>query len=158
MPRMGQLALCMGKGTALGKRDTTLPHRHTLSVNYSSDRLLYNLLLNHSATFAMDKQFCRREGGRGDQEEHLVRDGGFFEGSWGQGFHQDEGSVRHVCGWIHSKRRNKFHQKLVEKLVHGHTNLVLRESLDDTLHHRLPGDIDLIIDDPVDESEEEPEV
>jgi hypothetical protein len=28
----------------------------------------------------------------------LVRDGGFFEGSWGQGFQQDEGSVRHVCG------------------------------------------------------------
>jgi hypothetical protein len=29
--------------------------------------------------------------------------------------------------WIHSKRRNKLHQKLVEKLVHTHTNLVLRE-------------------------------
>ncbi len=36
--------------------------------------------------------------GRGNQEGHLVRDGGFFEGSWGQGFHQDEGSVHHVCG------------------------------------------------------------
>ncbi len=36
--------------------------------------------------------------GRGDQEGPLVRDGGFFEGSWGQGFQQDEGSVRHVCG------------------------------------------------------------
>jgi hypothetical protein len=30
---------------------------------------------------------------------HLVRDGGFFEGSWGQGFHQDVGSVLHVCGY-----------------------------------------------------------
>jgi hypothetical protein len=30
-----------------------------------------------------------------------------------------------IEGWIHSKRRNKFHQKLVEKLVHTHTNLVL---------------------------------
>ncbi len=69
-------------------------------------------------------------GGRADQEEHLVCDGGFFEDSWGQGFQQDEDSVRHVCGWIHSKRRNKPHQKLVEKLV----------------------------DEPVDESEEEPEV
>ena len=29
--RMGQSAVCMGKGTALGKRDTTLPHRHTFS-------------------------------------------------------------------------------------------------------------------------------
>ena len=29
--RMGQSAVHMGKGTALGKRDTTLPHRHTFS-------------------------------------------------------------------------------------------------------------------------------
>ena len=35
---------------------------------------------------------------------------------------------------------------------------VLRENLDDALHHLLPWDIDLIIDDPVDEPEEEPEV
>ena len=47
---------------------------------------------------------------------------------------------------------------LVEKLVHTHTNLVLRESLDDTLRHLLPWDIDLVIDEPVDEHEEEPEV
>jgi hypothetical protein len=51
----------------------------------------------------------------------------------------------------------KLHQKLVEKLVCAHTNLVLRESLDDPLHHLLPWDIELIIDEPVDESEEEPE-
>ena len=30
-----------------------------------------------------------------------------------------------IEGWIHSKRRNKVHQKLVEKLVRAHTNLVL---------------------------------
>ena len=29
--RMGQSAVRMGKGTALGKRDSTLPHRHTFS-------------------------------------------------------------------------------------------------------------------------------
>jgi hypothetical protein len=29
--RMGQTAVCMGKGTALGKRDTTLPHRDTFT-------------------------------------------------------------------------------------------------------------------------------
>jgi hypothetical protein len=63
-----------------------------------------------------------------------------------------------IEGWIHSKRRNKLHQKLVEKLVRAHTNLVLRESLDAALHHLLPWDIELIIDEPVDESEEEPEV
>jgi hypothetical protein len=63
-----------------------------------------------------------------------------------------------IEGWIHSKRRNKIHQKLVEKLVRTHASLVLRESLDAALHHLLPWDIDLIIDEPVDESEEEPEV
>jgi hypothetical protein len=41
----------------------------------------------------------------------------------------------------------------------SHTyNLVLMESLDDTLHHLLPWDIELIIDETVEESEEEPEV
>ena len=63
-----------------------------------------------------------------------------------------------IEGWIHSKRRNKLHQKLVEKLVHVHTNLVLRESLDAALHNLLPWDIELIIDEPVDQTEEEPEV
>ena len=63
-----------------------------------------------------------------------------------------------IEGWIHWKRRNKLHQKLVEKLVRSYTNLVLRESLDDTLHHLLPWDIELIIDEPVDQTEEEPEV
>jgi hypothetical protein len=62
-----------------------------------------------------------------------------------------------IAGWIHSKRRNKLHQKLGEKLVRVHTNLVLRESLDDVLH-LLPWDIELIIDESVDDPEEEPEV
>ena len=34
----------------------------------------------------------------------------------------------------------------------------LRESLDDTLRDLLPWDIELVIDEPVDEKEEEPEV
>ncbi len=63
-----------------------------------------------------------------------------------------------VEGWIHSQRRNRLDQKLVEKLVRAHTNLVLRESLDDTLRHLLPWDIELVIDEPIDEQEEEPEV
>ena len=29
--RMGQTTVCMGKGTALGKRDTTLPHPQTFT-------------------------------------------------------------------------------------------------------------------------------
>ena len=63
-----------------------------------------------------------------------------------------------IEGWIHSQRRNSLDQKLVEKLVHTHTNLVLRESLDDTLRHLLPWDIKFDIDESVEEYEEEPEV
>ena len=63
-----------------------------------------------------------------------------------------------VEGWIHSQRRNRLDQKLVEKLVRAHTNLVLRESLDDVLRNLLPWDIELVIDEHVDEEEEEPEV
>ncbi len=43
-------------------------------------------------------------------------------------------------------------------VFHTHTNLVIRESLDDVLHHLLPWDIEFIIDEPVDEPEEEHEV
>ena len=63
-----------------------------------------------------------------------------------------------IQGWIHSERRNRLDQKLVEKLIRSHTNLVMRESLDDTQRHLLPWYIELIIDDPVDEPEEETEV
>ncbi len=66
-----------------------------------------------------------------------------------------------IEGWIHSQRRNRLDenliQKLVEKLVRTHTDLVLRESLDDTLRDLLPWDIEVVIDEPVDEKEEEPE-
>jgi hypothetical protein len=48
-------------------------------------------------------------------------------------------------------------RKLVDKLVRLHTNLVLRESLDDALRDLLPLDIELVIDESVDEKEEEPE-
>ena len=63
-----------------------------------------------------------------------------------------------IEGWIHSQRRNRLDQKLVEKLVRTYTNLVVRESLDDTQHHLLPWDIEFVIDEPVNEHEEEPEV
>jgi hypothetical protein len=32
-----------------------------------------------------------------------------------------------IEGWIHSQRRNRLDQNKVEKLVHTHTNLVLRD-------------------------------
>ena len=59
------------------------------------------------------------------------------------------------------KRRNRLDQKLVEsveKLVRTHTNLVLRENLDDTLRNLFPWDIGFVIDETVDDHEEEPEV
>ncbi len=59
-----------------------------------------------------------------------------------------------IEGWIHSKRRDRLSQELVERILRAHTNLVLRESLDGSLHHLLPWDIQLVID----ESEPEPEV
>ena len=52
------------------------------------------------------------------------------------------------------KRRNRLSQELVERLLRTHTNLVMRESLDASLHHLLPLDIELVIDEP----EPEPEV
>ena len=47
---------------------------------------------------------------------------------------------------------------IVEKLVRANTNLVLKESLDDTLRNLLPWDIEFVIDASVDDQEEEPEV
>ena len=52
------------------------------------------------------------------------------------------------------------------RMSHGphdvHAHLMLRESLDDTLHHLLEWDTELLIDEPVDDPEprdlEEPEV
>ena len=59
-----------------------------------------------------------------------------------------------IEGWIHSKRRNRLSQELVETLLRTHTNLVMRESWDTVLHLLLPWDIEFAIDDP----EQEPEV
>jgi hypothetical protein len=46
----------------------------------------------------------------------------------------------------------------VLSVVRAHTSLVLRKSLDDALRDLLPWDIEFVIDEPVDEQEEEPEV
>ncbi len=61
---MGQSAVCMDKGTLLEKRDTTFPHHDTFSTKIIPET---------------DKTLD----GRGDQEGHLVRDEGFFDGFWG---------------------------------------------------------------------------
>jgi hypothetical protein len=53
-----------------------------------------------------------------------------------------------IEGWIHSKWKNRLSQELVESLLHTHTNLVLRKSLDVVLHHLLSWDIKLTIHHP----------
>ena len=53
-----------------------------------------------------------------------------------------------IEGWIHSKRRNRLSQELVDRLLRGHTNLLLRKSLDAALHDLLPLDIELVMGEP----------
>jgi hypothetical protein len=58
------------------------------------------LFKSHSLScFCNGKTILSEGDGRGDQEGHLVRDGRFFEDSWGQRFQRDERSVLHVCGY-----------------------------------------------------------
>jgi hypothetical protein len=58
-----------------------------------------------------------------------------------------------IEGWIHSKRRNRLSQELVERLLRAHTNLVFRQSFDVTLDHLLPWDTEFVMDDPGQEPE-----
>jgi hypothetical protein len=53
-----------------------------------------------------------------------------------------------------TKRKIRLSQELVDRLLRAHTNLVLIKSLDAALHHLLPWDIELGMDEP----EQEPEV
>jgi hypothetical protein len=58
-----------------------------------------------------------------------------------------------IEGWIHSKRRNRLGQNLVEMLVRGHTNMVLKDALD-MVQDLLPWDIELVIDEPSEHTQE----
>ena len=60
-----------------------------------------------------------------------------------------------IEGWIHSKRRNRLSQGLVEKLVRLHTNLRLQEDFRMAQVHTLPWDIELEIPEPMEEEEVE---
>ena len=107
-----------------------------------------------TADFKLHPEFCRRDTDKGADTHSDMKDrepGAFHERCM-------QSDIHVWMGWIHSQRRNRLDQKLVEKLVRTHTNLALRESLDDTLRHLLPWDIELVIDEPVDEQQEEPEV
>jgi hypothetical protein len=55
-----------------------------------------------------------------------------------------------IEGWIHSKRRNRLGQKLVERLVRAHMNMAVDHALDEAKKQLLPWDIELVIDEPED--------
>ena len=58
-------------------------------------------------------------------------------------------------GWFHSKKPKRLGQKLVERMVRSHTNLLLEARYDDWHTKVLPWDIEVIIEDPSDEEEAE---
>ena len=157
----------MDKGTALGKRDTTLPHRQTITrkIVPATDKRMdqENMARLNLPQATWIETFLE---GVTDKSTGLPL---FSELVWFvykvSGVMCSASACEHywsIEGWIHSQRRNRLDQKLVEKLVRTHTNLVLRESLDDSLRDLLPWDIEILIDEPVeiliDEQEEEPEV
>ena len=157
----------MDKGTALGKRDTTLPHRQTFTrkIIPATDKRLdqENMTRLNLPQVTWIETFLE---GVTDKSTGLPLFSDFADNlTWFvykvSGVMCSASACEHywsIEGWIHSQRRNRLHQKLVENLVRVHTNLVLSESLDDTLRDLLPWDIDLVIDESVDEQEEEPEV
>ncbi len=61
--------------------------------------------------------------------------------------------------WIHSRRRNKLGQDLVEHIVRSHTNLKLEQRLDLYDPGQLPWDIEMVVEDPLsDDGDETPTV
>jgi hypothetical protein len=62
--------------------------------------LLYNLLLKLDEYYSMPIKELDEAMRKKMHNVFMSRWSAFrfFEGSWGQGFQQDEGSVRHVCG------------------------------------------------------------
>ena len=57
---------------------------------------------------------------------------------------------------IHSKRRNRLGQDLVECLVRAHTNLKLEHRLDLYETGQLPWDIDMVVEEPLSDDEDDP--
>lgn len=55
-----------------------------------------------------------------------------------------------IEGWIHSKRRNRLGQTVVERLLRAHTNLCLKAGFEDTLRTVLPWGVELVIEEPED--------
>jgi hypothetical protein len=58
--------------------------------------------------------------------------------------------------WIHSNRRNRLGQKIVECLVHTHTNLKLEQRLEMYETRLLTWDIEMTVEDPVSDDNDDP--
>ena len=61
-----------------------------------------------------------------------------------------------IESWIHSNRRNRFGQKLVERLVRTHTNLKLEQRLEMYEAGLLPWDIEMTVEEPVSDDDDNP--
>ena len=61
-----------------------------------------------------------------------------------------------IEGWIHSNRRNRLGQKLVERLVRTHTNLKLEQCLEMYEAGLLPWDIEMTVEESVSDDDDRP--
>ena len=59
-----------------------------------------------------------------------------------------------IEGWIHSKKRNRLGQDLVECLVRTHTNLQFEQSLEVYETGMLPWDIEMTVEEPLSDNED----
>ena len=58
--------------------------------------------------------------------------------------------------WIHSKRRNRLGQELVDRLVRAHTNLKLEQRLQLYESGLLPWDIEMTVEESLSDDEDRP--
>lgn len=58
-----------------------------------------------------------------------------------------------IEGWMHSKRRNRLNQSLVEKLVRGHGNYIFMEHEAAKKENRIIWDVELEAEEPMSEEE-----
>ena len=58
-----------------------------------------------------------------------------------------------IEGWMHSKRRNRLKQSLVEKLVRGHGNYIFMEHEEAKKENRIIWDVELEVEEPISEEE-----
>jgi hypothetical protein len=68
-----------------------------------------------------------------------------------------ESGCEHILsieGWIHSNRRNRLGQKLVERLLRTHINLKLEQRLEMYEAGLLPWDIEMTVEEPVSDDDD----